>query len=119
MLDGIILNDSSHRNRSADLADINLDQVERIEVVRGAMSVMYGSNATAGVINIITRKGRKDPDVTASVEGGSYGTWKTAGHASGATDKLRFAVSASYLTREGFSIADKDNSKIPQGREHR
>jgi vitamin B12 transporter len=114
MLDGIILNDSSHRNRSADLADINLDQVERIEVVRGAMSVMYGSNATAGVINIITRKGRKDPDVTASVEGGSYGTWKTAGHASGATDKLRFAVSASYLTREGFSIADKDNSKIPQ-----
>ncbi len=56
MLDGIILNDPSNANRSADLSDINLDQVERIEVVRGAMSVMYGSNATSGVINIITKK---------------------------------------------------------------
>jgi vitamin B12 transporter len=66
------------------------------------------------VINIITRKGGRIPEVKTSVEGGSYGTWKTAGHASGATDKLRFAVSGSYLTREGFSIADKDNSQIPQ-----
>ncbi len=114
MLDGIILNDSSHRNRSADIADINLDQVERIEVVRGAMSVMYGSNATAGVINIITRKGGRIPEVKTSVEGGSYGTWKTAGHASGTMDKLTYALSGSYLTREGFSIADKDNSRIPQ-----
>jgi vitamin B12 transporter len=114
MLDGIVLNDPSSANRSADLSDINLDQVERIEVVRGAMSVMYGSNATAGVINIITRKGGKDPEVTASVEGGSYGTWKTGGHASGATDKLTYAVSGSYLSRDGFSIADKDNPRIPQ-----
>ena len=115
MLDGIVLNDPSSANRSADLADINLDQVERIEVVRGAMSVMYGSNATAGVINIITKKGSRDPEVTASVEGGSYGTWKTGAHASGATDRLTYAVSGSYLTRDGFSIANKDNPHIPQG----
>ena len=115
MLDGIILNDPSNAHRSADLADINLDQVERIEVVRGAMSVMYGSNATSGVINIITKKGSKDPEITASVEGGSFGTWKTGGHASGATDKLSYAVSGSFLSREGFSIADKDNPRIPQG----
>jgi vitamin B12 transporter len=114
MLDGIILNDPSNANRAADLTDINLDQVERIEVVRGAMSVMYGSNATAGVVNIITKKGSRDPEVTASVEGGSYGTWKTGAHASGATDKLTYAVSGSYLSRDGFSIADKDNPRIPQ-----
>jgi vitamin B12 transporter len=114
MLDGIVLNDPSSANRSADLSDINPDQVERIEVVRGAMSVMYGSNATAGVVNIITKKGGKDPEVTASVEGGSYGTWKTGGHASGAMNKLTYAVSGSYLSRDGFSIADKDNPRIPQ-----
>ncbi|MCF8076651.1 MAG: TonB-dependent receptor [Desulfotignum sp.] len=114
MLDGIVLNDPSSANRSADLSDINLDQVERIEVVRGAMSVMYGSNATAGVVNIITKKGGKTPEITASVEGGSYGTWKTGAHASGATDKLTYAVSGSYLSRDGFSIADKDNPRIPQ-----
>jgi vitamin B12 transporter len=114
MLDGVVLNDPSSANRSADLSDINLDQVERIEVVRGAMSVMYGSNAAAGVINIITQKGSRDPEATASVEGGSYGTWKTGAHASGATDKLTYAVSGSYLSRDGFSIADKDNPHIPQ-----
>lgn len=114
MLDGVVLNDPSSANRSADLSDINLDQVERIEVVRGAMSVMYGSNATAGVVNIITKKGGKTPEITASVEGGSYGTWKTGAHASGATDKLTYAVSGSYLSRDGFSIADKDNPRIPQ-----
>ncbi len=114
MLDGIVLNDPSSANRSADLSDINPDQVERIEVVRGAMSVMYGSNATAGVVNIITKKGGKDPEVTASVEGGSYGTWKTGGHASGAMNKFTYAVSGSYLSRDGFSIADKDNPRIPQ-----
>ncbi len=114
MLDGVVLNDPSSANRSADLSDINLDQVERIEVVRGAMSVMYGSNATAGVVNIITQKGGKAPEIIASVEGGSYGTWKTGGHASGATDKLTYAVSGSYLSRDGFSIADKDNPRIPQ-----
>lgn len=114
MLDGIVLNDPSNANRAADLADINLDQVERIEVVRGAMSVMYGSNATAGVINIITKKGSRDPEVTASVEGGSYGTWRTGAHASGATDRLTYTVSGSYLSRDGFSIADKDNPRIPQ-----
>jgi len=115
MLDGIILNDPSNANRSADIADINLDQVERIEVVRGAMSVMYGSNATSGVINIITKKGGRVPEITASMQGGSFGTWKAGGHASGAVNKLTYAVSGSYLTRDGFSIADKDNSRIPQG----
>jgi vitamin B12 transporter len=114
MLDGVVLNDPSSANRSADLSDINLDQVERIEVVRGAMSVMYGSNAAAGVINIITQKGSRDPEATASVEGGSYGTWKTGAHASGATDKFTYAVSGSYLSRDGFSIADKDNPRISQ-----
>lgn len=114
MLDGIVLNDPSSANRSADLADINLDQVERIEVVRGAMSVMYGSNATSGVINIITKKGTRDPEIHASVQGGSFGTWKTGGHATGTLDRLTYAVSGSWLTREGFSIANKDNSQIPQ-----
>jgi vitamin B12 transporter len=114
MVDGIILNDPSSANRSADIADINLDDVERIEVVRGAMSVMYGSNATAGVINIITKKGGREPEITASAEGGSYGTWKTGGRVSGTADRLTFAVSGSYLSRDGFSIADKDNPDIPQ-----
>ncbi|MBF0203185.1 MAG: TonB-dependent receptor [Desulfamplus sp.] len=114
LIDGIMVNDPSGANRDANLAGINLDNVERIEVVRGSMSVMYGSNATAGVINIITKKGKKEPEFTTTAEAGSYGTWKASGNALGATDKINYSVSASALSRDGFSVANKDNDKIPQ-----
>ena len=54
-----------------DLSRINLDQVERIEIVRGAASALYGADALGGVVNIITRKTGKR--FRASVQGG-YGT---------------------------------------------
>jgi vitamin B12 transporter len=114
LIDGIMVNDPSQANRNANIADINLDNVERIEVVKGAMSVMYGSNATAGVINIITKKGRKKPEINIIGEGGSYGTWKTGGSASGATDKVNFSISASNIYSDGFSVADNDNARIDQ-----
>lgn len=114
LMDGIMVNDPSGANRDANLAGINLDNVARIEVVRGAMSVMYGSNATAGVINIITKKGTQDPEVTALVEGGSYGTWKAGANALGASDRFTYSISASTITRDGFSVANKDNDQIPQ-----
>ncbi|MBI9092321.1 MAG: TonB-dependent receptor [Desulfobacterium sp.] len=114
LMDGIMLNDPSEGSRGCDLGSINLDNVERIEVVRGALSVMYGSNATAGVINIITKKGKGKPVVGLKLEGGSYGTWKTLGTLSGETGKLNYALSASRLESEGFSTANKDNGDIPQ-----
>jgi vitamin B12 transporter len=114
LIDGVMVNDPSQANRNANISDINLDNVERIEVVRGAMSVMYGSNATAGVINIITKKGKKKPEINFIGEGGSYGTWKTGGSASGATDKMNFSISASNIYSDGFSVADNDNDKIDQ-----
>ena len=113
MIDGIMVNDPSSANRDANLSDINADNIERIEVIRGAMSVMYGSNATAGVINIITKKGKEKPSFTASAETGSYGTYKAAAGASGATDRLDYSVSASRTDIDGFSIADDDNDDIP------
>lgn len=113
LIDGIMVNDPSGANRDANLADISLDNVERIEVVRGAMSVMYGSNATAGVINVITGKGTTDTEIYALAEAGSYGTWKLGGGASGAVDRMNFSISASALSKDGFSVADADNPLIP------
>ncbi len=115
LIDGIMLNDVSGANRGADLANINVDNIEQIEVIRGAMSVMYGSNATAGVINIITQKGEKAPSGSVKFEAGSYGTWKAGATASGATEKINFALSASKTEINGFSIANDDNKDIPRG----
>ncbi|MFO7885448.1 MAG: TonB-dependent receptor [Desulfobacteraceae bacterium] len=113
MVDGIMYNDPSSSNRTADLGNLTTDNIERIEVVRGPMSVLYGSNATAGVINIITKKGRGKPSLYAGSEGGSYNTWKLYGGASGATEKLNYSLSASHMKTDGFSIANDDNGRIP------
>ena len=115
LIDGIMLNDVSGANRGADLANINVDNIEQIEIIRGAMSVMYGSNATAGVINIITKKGKQAPTASVKLEGGSHGTWKAGATASGATEKTHFSLSASRTEIDGYSIANADNNDIPQG----
>lgn len=112
MIDGVMYNDPSGANRGAKLANITVDNIERIEVVRGPLSVLYGSNATAGVVNIITKKGKGKPSVYAGVEGGSYDTYKMYGGSSGAISKLNYSVAASYTDTAGFSIADDDNDQI-------
>ena len=112
LIDGIMFNDPSSTNRGADLANLTVDNIERIEVVRGPLSVLYGSNATAGVINIITKKGKGKPSFYAGGEGGSYGTWKAYGGAFGAFDKFNFSLSASQTETDGFSVANNDNDRI-------
>ena len=113
LIDGIMYNDPSGPNRGSNLADITADNIERIEVVRGPMSVLYGSNAAAGVVNIITKKGTGRPSVYAGGEGGSYGTWKAYGGSSGAIDRFSYSFSASRLETDGFSTASDDNDDIP------
>ena len=113
LVDGVIYNDISAVNGVADLSNLTLENIERIEVVRGPMSVLYGSKATAGVINIITKKGKGKPSVYAGYEYGSYNTWKTYGGASGAIKKFNFSLSASRTETDGFSAANDDNDKIP------
>ena len=116
LIDGIMVNDVSATSRQADLANLTTDNIERIEIVRGPQSVLYGSNATAGVINIITRKGDGKPQVYAGMEGGSYDTWKAYGGASGEIGGVfNFALAASKTETGGFSVADADNDRIPQG----
>jgi len=113
LIDGIMLNDPSSPNRGADLAHLTPDNIERIEVVRGPMSALYGTNATAGVINIITKKGSTAPTAFATAEGGSYNTWKLAAGAAGAVKKFNFSLAAAQTETDGFSSADADNDRIP------
>ncbi len=110
LLNGVRLNDPSSPTREAEIADIDLANVERIEVLRGPQSGLYGADAAAGVINIITRTGTTEPEITLSVEGGSYQTWRTGGRISGTAGKLTAAASATYARSDGFSSA---NSRFP------
>jgi vitamin B12 transporter len=71
LIDGVPVNDPGGQ---IDLANLTTDNVERIEVVRGPASVLYGSNAVTGVIQIFTRRGQGDARLDADARAGSFGT---------------------------------------------
>ena len=114
LVDGVMFNDPSSANRAADLGNLTTDNIERIEVIKGPMSALYGSNATGGVINIITRKGAGPPKSSFGMEGGSYNTWKEYAGSSGSIDHFNYSLNISHTDSDGFSIADHRNTRIPQ-----
>src|SRR5688572_23891676 len=74
LIDGVRVNDFATARDDFDFALLSPNDIERIEVLRGPQSALYGSDAIGGVVNIITRKPVRGVSASASVEGGSYGT---------------------------------------------
>ena len=107
MIDGVAVNDPSSPNRAFDFANLPVSNIERIEVLRGAESVLYGSDAMAGVINIITKRGSGAPSVSASAEGGSYGTFTEQIQATRSSDRGDVSLGAFRQDSRGFSAADE------------
>ena len=104
MIDGVEVNDPMSTGRAFNFANLLTDNIERIEVVRGPQSTLYGSDAMAGVVNIITKKGTGKPKVEASFEGGSHGTFTEHFGLSGmAIDKIDYSFSATRLDSSGIS----------------
>lgn len=103
MIDGVQVNNPT--TGSFDFADLTTDNIERIEIIRGAHSTLYGSDAVGGVINIITKKGKGAPTVAVTAEGGRYATGRGALSVAGATDRVDYSVSLSHERSEGFSHA--------------
>jgi vitamin B12 transporter len=114
MVDGVEVNDPMSDNRSFNFANLLTDNIERIEVVRGPQSTLYGSDAMAGVINIITKKGTGKPKVEGYFEGGSHSTFRENFGLSGiALDKLDYFFSATRLDSEGISAAEGGSENDP------
>ncbi|UCD72116.1 MAG: TonB-dependent receptor, partial [Syntrophobacterales bacterium] len=99
MIDGVRVNNSW--TGFYDWANLMVDNVERVEVVRNAQSALYGSEAMGGVINIITTTGRGTPRVTLSGEGGTFDTYRGLGSVVGQWGITNFAVSLSRLESDG------------------
>jgi iron complex outermembrane receptor protein len=91
----------------ADWNLVPLDRIARIEVIRGSRgTVLYGDNATAGVINIITKEGGGPVEGTVAAAYGSYDTFNGSAAVSGAGEVLAYDISASYRHSDGY----RDNS---------
>ena len=103
LIDGIRVNDPSAGAGEFDFNALALTDVERIEILRGPQSALYGSDAIGGVINIITRKGRGPARTSITVEGGSHGTLATRASISGGTQDMSYSLGLLGVRSQGFS----------------
>lgn len=101
MIDGLPVNDPASPGGAANLANFPLDSVDRIEVVRGPQSALYGSQAIGGVVNIITKRGGGKPRSTLRAEGGTLGTFNTWASTGGTVDSVDYFLSLSGETTRG------------------
>jgi vitamin B12 transporter len=101
LLDGIPINQGLAGQ--FDFANLTTDNIDRIEIVRGPQSTVYGPRALAGVVQIFTKQGSGTPNVTLSEEGGTYDTFRETLASDGKIDKFDYSLGASRL--------DTDNAR--------
>ncbi len=106
LIDGVPVGDPSQISNSFDLNSIAVGQIERIEILKGAQSTLWGSDAVAGVINIITIKGGKNKiSPTAMLTYGSYSTLRGNAGINGTIDKFSYNVGYNFTSSKGLSSA--------------
>jgi vitamin B12 transporter len=102
LIDGVRYNDPTSLS-GAPFADLMVDDIAQIEIVKGAQSGIWGADASAGVINIITQKAQKGTHASAHVEGGSFGTWKYGATVSSAAESYYAKLSYNVVDTDGFT----------------
>ncbi|MBI1385164.1 MAG: TonB-dependent receptor [Rhizobiales bacterium] len=104
LVDGVEVADPSQGE--FDFSSLLTENIERIEVLRGAQSALWGADALAGVINIVTKAGSRGTNVQASFEAGSFDTYQGSGRIAHGNDLFRFALSGTQLSTNGFDISE-------------
>ncbi len=109
LVDGMRM--GSATNGTTALEQISPKQIDRIEIVRGPASSLYGSEAIGGVIQIFTRRGTDKPHFSAYLGYGSYNTREAAASFSGKVNDTSFALNASSQTTDGFSSLNTNTGR--------
>jgi len=104
LVDGVRMEDAAFGTTA--IQHIMLDEVERIEIVRGNVSSLYGSGGIGGVVQVFTRRGHGAPAASAQMTAGSRGTSKLSAAYGGEVDATRFNVAVSRFDTRGFPAID-------------
>jgi vitamin B12 transporter len=97
LMDGIDVSDPSNSGATFDFGQLLASDIERIEVLRGPQSGLYGSDAIGGVISITTKAGKGPLSLSGSLEGGSFDTFNQTLALSGSTDQVQYAANVEHL----------------------
>lgn len=103
LIDGVPVTDTTSTRNDFDFTMLPVGSIERIEVLRGPQSALYGSDALGGVIAITTRQPRNGLSASASAEGGSFGTHREALSAGYGTGAYSVQANLEHTQTEGFS----------------
>ncbi len=109
LIDGVQVNDPTSPGGGFNFARLDTEQIERIEVLKGPQSTLWGTDAIGGVVSIITKKPDQGIGGTAFSEYGSFNTYRGGASVGGANDIGDFRLAASGLITDGISKADEDN----------
>lgn len=101
LIDGAIVNSAT--TGAFDFANLTVDNVEKIEIVRGAQSTLWGADAMGGVINVTTKRGRGPLKAGGFFEYGSFNTLREGGHVSGGKGPVDFSLALSRWDATGIS----------------
>lgn len=105
LLDGIELNNPASPNRAFNLTNLTLENVDRIEILRGPQSSIYGSDAMGGVINIISKRAKEGGHATVSSEAGSYDSFNNVANVSYGAKTFEFSGGATQQDVGNISSA--------------
>ncbi len=108
LVDGIDVSDPSSPVDAFDFGQFLTQDIERVEILRGPQSGLYGSDAIGGVINVITKSGEGPAEFTARVEGGSFNTFDQSGGVSGSTDGFHYAANIQHFYSGAMPVTPED-----------
>ncbi len=114
LLDGVPLN---LPGGSLNLSDLTTDDLDRIEIVRGPVSVLYGADAMSGVIQLFTRSGRRRPTGSLASRAGTFGTTSTEARLAGGRGNTSLSLSGSRFASDGsYAFNNRYRNRVGSAR---
>jgi vitamin B12 transporter len=116
LIDGIDVSDPSNAGASFDFGQLLASDIERIEILRGPQSGLYGSDAIGGVISITTRSGKGPFNLAGTAEGGTFHTNNETLSMGGSTDQFQYAANVEHLHTGSLPVTPLDLLQPGEGR---